>query len=102
MLRRHLISGIFTYPRPISPELTLNRLEALWGADAAEFKPSRWLKGDPCAGQALGPYANLSVSCLRFNLRPLRSEKIGLYGWPTCLPRMALCVSKKLQYVLLF
>ncbi|KAJ7894571.1 cytochrome P450 [Mycena leptocephala] len=35
------------------------RLEALWGADAHEFKPSRWLEEDPCAGQALGPYAHL-------------------------------------------
>ncbi|KAJ6601129.1 cytochrome P450 [Mycena vulgaris] len=35
------------------------RLEALWGTDAHEFKPSRWLKGDPCTGQALGPYAHL-------------------------------------------
>ncbi|KAJ6601143.1 cytochrome P450 [Mycena vulgaris] len=35
------------------------RLETLWGADAHEFKPSRWLAGDPCTGQALGPYAHL-------------------------------------------
>ncbi|KAJ6601147.1 cytochrome P450 [Mycena vulgaris] len=35
------------------------RLEAVWGPDAHEFKPSRWLEGDPCSGQALGPYAQL-------------------------------------------
>ncbi|KAJ7045147.1 cytochrome P450 [Mycena alexandri] len=35
------------------------RSEALWGADAHEFKPSRWLKDEPCIGQALGPYAHL-------------------------------------------
>ncbi|KAJ7470221.1 cytochrome P450 [Mycena galericulata] len=37
------------------------RSEALWGPDANEFKPSRWLAGDPCPGQtsALGPYAHL-------------------------------------------
>ncbi|KAJ7292658.1 cytochrome P450 [Mycena rebaudengoi] len=35
------------------------RLEAIWGADADEFKPSRWLSGNPSKGQSLGPYANL-------------------------------------------
>ncbi|KAJ7665656.1 cytochrome P450 [Mycena rosella] len=35
------------------------RLEDLWGCDADQFKPSRWLDGDPCKGQALGPYAHL-------------------------------------------
>ncbi|KAJ7767775.1 cytochrome P450 [Mycena metata] len=36
------------------------RLEALWGADADQFKPSRWLEDDPCKGKALGPYAHLA------------------------------------------
>ncbi|KAJ7455721.1 cytochrome P450 [Mycena latifolia] len=37
------------------------RMESLWGSDAHEFKPSRWLDGDPYKGQigAGGPYANL-------------------------------------------
>jgi hypothetical protein len=61
MSQWHRISGIFIVPQQISPELNLNRLESLWGTDADEFKPSRWLEGEPCAGQALGPYANLSV-----------------------------------------
>ncbi|KAJ7665635.1 cytochrome P450 [Mycena rosella] len=35
------------------------RLESLWGSNTDEFKPSRWLEGDPCPGHALGPYAQL-------------------------------------------
>ncbi|KAJ7894580.1 cytochrome P450 [Mycena leptocephala] len=35
------------------------RMEALWGSDAEQFKPSRWLEGNPCKGKALGPYAHL-------------------------------------------
>ncbi|KAJ7222873.1 cytochrome P450 [Mycena haematopus] len=35
------------------------RIEALWGPDADEFKPSRWIEGDPYKGKALGPYAHL-------------------------------------------
>ncbi|KAJ7650920.1 cytochrome P450 [Roridomyces roridus] len=36
-----------------------HRLEALWGEDAHEFNPSRWLDGNPCKGNALGPYGHL-------------------------------------------
>ncbi|KAJ7176940.1 cytochrome P450 [Mycena filopes] len=36
-----------------------HRLTSIWGADAAEFRPSRWLAGEPCKGTALGPYASL-------------------------------------------
>ncbi|KAJ7266345.1 cytochrome P450, partial [Mycena rebaudengoi] len=35
------------------------RLESLWGSDAAEFKPSRWIDGTTYKGTVLGPYANL-------------------------------------------
>jgi hypothetical protein len=65
-----------------SPELTLARMEALWGADADEFKPSRWLEGDPCAGQALGPYADLSV--LLVYLSALHCSAAEVYtDWPS-------------------
>ncbi|KAK7063641.1 PAH-inducible cytochrome P450 monooxygenase [Favolaschia claudopus] len=38
---------------------SFQRLESLWGADAGRFRASRWLEGDPCGGNALGPYAHL-------------------------------------------
>ncbi|KAJ7158005.1 cytochrome P450 [Mycena crocata] len=37
------------------------RLESRWGADAHQFKPSRWIDGSPSKGEALGPYANLRL-----------------------------------------
>ncbi|KAJ7906227.1 hypothetical protein B0H13DRAFT_1550214, partial [Mycena leptocephala] len=37
------------------------RLESRWGADAHEFRPSRWTDGTTSNGEAIGPYANLSV-----------------------------------------
>ncbi|KAF7374087.1 Cytochrome P450 [Mycena sanguinolenta] len=39
-----------------------HRLETLWGKDAHEFRPSRWLDGTAYQGHALGPYANLFVN----------------------------------------
>ncbi|KAJ7262937.1 cytochrome P450 [Mycena rebaudengoi] len=35
------------------------RLESLWGSDADEWKPSRWIEGTMYKGDAVGPYSNL-------------------------------------------
>ncbi|KAJ7361007.1 cytochrome P450 [Mycena albidolilacea] len=36
------------------------------GTDADQFKPSRWIEGDPYKGKALGPYANLFAILLSY------------------------------------
>ncbi|KAJ6594703.1 cytochrome P450 [Mycena capillaripes] len=36
-----------------------HRLTSVWGPDAGEFRPRRWLEKDPCKGPALGPHASL-------------------------------------------
>jgi hypothetical protein len=47
-------------------------MEALWGSDAEQFKPSRWLEGNPCKGKALGPYAHLLASINRLLFHVLK------------------------------
>ncbi|KAJ7122200.1 cytochrome P450 [Mycena epipterygia] len=38
---------------------SFQRLESRWGADAHEFRPSRWIGSSPYQGEAVGPYAGL-------------------------------------------
>ncbi|KAJ7629465.1 cytochrome P450 [Mycena polygramma] len=35
------------------------RLPSIWGSEAEEFNPARWLEGSAYKGEAFGPYANL-------------------------------------------
>ncbi|KAJ6571721.1 cytochrome P450 [Mycena capillaripes] len=68
---QHLVLAISSYHRLIS----------VWGEDAEEFKPSRWLDGKiPASGASLGPYSNLlsflggSRTCIgwRFSLAEMQ------------------------------
>jgi cytochrome P450 len=95
----------------ISP-WAINRSRALWGADAAEFNPDRWLEESNAAtGGAEGPYAfltflhgprscigqsfaRLEVKCLltalvtRFRFEPAEpGQKIGVGGFVTIKPQ---------------
>ncbi|KAJ7122199.1 cytochrome P450 [Mycena epipterygia] len=38
---------------------SFQRLESRWGADAHDFRPSRWIGSSPYQGEAVGPYAGL-------------------------------------------
>ncbi|KAJ6590624.1 cytochrome P450 [Mycena vulgaris] len=69
---QHLVIAISSY----------HRLTSVWGEDAAEFKPSRWLDGNIAAsGASIGPYSNLlsflggSRTCIgwRFSLAEIQS-----------------------------
>ncbi|KAJ7635377.1 cytochrome P450 [Roridomyces roridus] len=63
------------------------RLESLWGPDAHEFKPSRWIEGNVYKGDAgaIGPYANL--------LAFFGGERTCL-GWRFALLEMQVIISE--------
>ena len=53
--------------------LSSNRSKAIWGEDAEEWKPERWLSPLPDSvseAKVPGIYSNLCVSSLRVFLRP--------------------------------
>jgi len=58
------------------------RLELLWGPDAHQFDPSRWIEGKNYRGEAIGPYANLlsffggSRTCLGWRFAILEMQVV--------------------------
>ncbi|KAJ7618289.1 cytochrome P450 [Mycena polygramma] len=70
--------------------VSYHRLESRWGKDALEFNPGRWLDGTASKGEAVGPYANLSVNLIDPVLsKRLMYSQFDFPGWPTDLSRMA-------------
>ncbi|KAJ7275016.1 cytochrome P450 [Mycena rebaudengoi] len=68
---QHLVIAISSY----------HRLTSVWGDDAEQFRPSRWLDGKmPASGSSIGPYSNLlaflggSRTCIgwRFSLAEMQ------------------------------
>ncbi|KAJ7860918.1 cytochrome P450 [Mycena leptocephala] len=65
------------------------RLESVWGADAHEFRPERWLADKPFNGEALGPWANLCVSWFYISSHPHLITRLVFFGGPrTCLGKV--------------
>ena len=77
--------------RPRNPDV--------WGLDAMEFRPERWLDPREKIKTPLGVYANLCVFCLLdrveedFGLIRLRCKDHLLY-WAKKLHRLEVCVSR--------
>ncbi|KAJ7708357.1 cytochrome P450 [Mycena rosella] len=71
-----------------------NRLTSIWGPDAHDFRPSRWLEKDPCNGPALGPHASL------YDLRPhfLLDSIYSMFPRLTFFGGPAVCLGWRLAY----
>ncbi|KAJ7658476.1 cytochrome P450 [Mycena olivaceomarginata] len=100
-----VIGGIASY----------HRLESHWGADADKFRPSRWFEDTILNADAVGPYANLSVTlsasdistvadwwlCRILEMQAVICELVGKFAF--ALPEndsVRVCMANTLQPVL--
>ncbi|GLE03316.1 hypothetical protein PINS_up012206 [Pythium insidiosum] len=58
------------------PIYALNRLPAVWGDDAAEFRPERWL--DPSTGELLATWTPARVACFSWGSRQCLGMRLAL------------------------
>jgi len=66
-----------------------NKLVPVWGKDALDFKPSRWLDGSVPTSNAIGPYANL--------LTFLGGSRVCI-GWRFAITEMQVIISELLRH----
>ncbi|KAJ7145317.1 cytochrome P450 [Mycena crocata] len=74
---QHLVIAISSY----------HRLPSVWGEDAEQFNPLRWLDGNvAAAGASIGPYSNLFVLVIRGSRTCI--------GWRFSLAEMQIIISE--------
>ncbi|KAF7323864.1 Cytochrome P450 [Mycena kentingensis (nom. inval.)] len=80
---QHIVLAISSY----------HRLTSVWGDDAAEFKPSRWLgEKAPAAGYSIGPYSNLWIFFSSISPMLIQTQTV-VPRWEPDVYRLALLVS---------